>query len=156
MPRIDDQGTERIMRNRAMTFLEFVATRLMGPAISGTCWKCPICDGGGPSFSIRPPLGNYPIKFKCHRCGSWGDEADLLRHFYPGEKYPQQLVRLDQFRQDFEAELKLARDARPATTFSFPGITGMEAPRVDRKAVATAWANLSTGRRSTCSLQPAL
>jgi len=68
----------------------------LGPPAYGSSWYCPFCDpdgggglsqrGGKPeskwaSFSVRPPFRKYAIKFKCHRCQTWGDEHDLLRKF---------------------------------------------------------------------------
>ena len=87
-----------------MTFLEFVAERLMGPSVAGSCWRCPFCDSSHGSLSIRPPKQGFPVKFKCHRCGIWGDESDLMKEFYPGEDWPRRRVRLDQWRNDFKQE----------------------------------------------------
>src|SRR5436309_716537 len=73
-----------------MTFLEFVAHELLGPPKGRASWNCPYCDPNNEmewaSFSVRPPLNNYPIKFRCHRCHRWGDEHDLLNVVYPGEE----------------------------------------------------------------------
>ena len=87
-----------------MTFLEFVAERLMGPPVSGSNWHCPFCASRRTSLSVRPPLDGYAIKFKCHRCAMWGDEFDLVKEFYPGEDYPRRRVRLDQWRKDWERD----------------------------------------------------
>ena len=87
-----------------MTFLEYVAERLMGPPVCGSCWRCPYCDSPHASFSVRPPKPGYKVKFKCFRCGMWGDEYDLLKEFYPGEQYPRRRVRLDQWYRDWQRE----------------------------------------------------
>ena len=81
-----------------MTFLEFVDRRLMGPPPL----HCPFHDDAHPSFSIRPPKGKYPIKYKCWGCGAWGDEHDLLRPFDPRDNYQQRLQRIAELREEFE------------------------------------------------------
>ncbi len=86
------------------SFLEYVAHRLMGRPLSGSCWRCPFCDSPHGSLSIRPPKGDYPIKYRCFRCGAWGDEHDLLRAFNPEDDYPHRRNRLDQWRQDCERD----------------------------------------------------
>src|SRR5262245_29229125 len=77
-----------------MTFLNFVFHELLGPPAYGSSWFCPWCNPNGDRFtdgdetwaslSVLPPRGSYPIKFKCHWCGVWGDEHDLIRKRYPG------------------------------------------------------------------------
>lgn len=119
-----------------MSFLEFVAERLMGQPVSGSCWNCPYCVSSGPSFSVRPPLGNYSIKFKCHRCGKWGDEMDLLKLFFPEDDYSVRLTRVQELRLDFE------RTTAP-TTAAIPirgegGVRNMNQPR----DVGLVWANV--------------
>jgi hypothetical protein len=34
------------------------------------------------SFTVRPPKMDYPIKYRCHRCGAWGDQYDLIKKVY--------------------------------------------------------------------------
>ena len=75
-----------------MTFLEYICRELLGPPRFGERqWHCPFCDPGKEqewvSFSVRPPKGNYPIKYCCHRCHRWGDEHDLVRHLDPSLSY---------------------------------------------------------------------
>ncbi|MCI0639583.1 MAG: hypothetical protein L0Y72_18915 [Gemmataceae bacterium] len=73
-----------------MTFLQYVCWELLGPPAYGSAWHCPFCDPGSEqewaSFSVRPPLGSHPIKFRCHRCQRWGDEHDILKHALPGDE----------------------------------------------------------------------
>jgi hypothetical protein len=88
-----------------MSFLEYVCQKLMGPAVRGGMWCCPYHPDKDPSFSVRPAKGDFPIKFACFGCGQWGDEFDLMRLYFPNENYPQHRVRLDKWRQDFEAEV---------------------------------------------------
>jgi len=64
-----------------MTFLEYVADRLMGPPTDGRAWRCPFCDSDHGSFSIRQPKRGYRIRYRCFRCGEWGDEYDLLKRY---------------------------------------------------------------------------
>jgi hypothetical protein len=72
-----------------MTFLEFAFHELLGPPRGERSWHCPACDPNREMewvcCSVLPPLGSYPIKWKCHNCGAWGDEHDLLRLLFPGE-----------------------------------------------------------------------
>lgn len=96
------------------SFLEFVAARLLGPAVSGSYWNCPFCDSSSASLSVRPPKAGYKVKFKCFRCATWGDQFDLMKEFYPGEDYPRRRVRLDSWRRDYEAELE--PDADPSSS----------------------------------------
>jgi hypothetical protein len=82
-----------------MTFLEFIFTEECDHLASGNYWYCPFCnpsgdretDGGKTwaSVSILPPKQRpngswYPIKFRCHWCGKFGDEKDLIEQLYPG------------------------------------------------------------------------
>lgn len=71
---------------RYPSFLFELCVSLLGPPAYGSSWHCPYCDPEGesnwPSFSVRPPLKNHAIKFRCHRCKVWGDEHDLLAKFY--------------------------------------------------------------------------
>jgi hypothetical protein len=79
-----------------MTFLHFFCCETLGPPRYGSSWPCPFCDpdheSEWASFSVRPPYGNYPIKWKCHRCHRWGDEWDLLRLLYPKDPTTRSLV----------------------------------------------------------------
>jgi hypothetical protein len=73
-----------------MSFLEYVCEVLMGRPVYGHSWLCPFHDERNPSFSVRPPKQRadgtwYPIKYQCHACHTWGDEVDLLRHFFPDD-----------------------------------------------------------------------
>ncbi len=81
-----------------ITFLEYVCERLMGPPQASRSWCCPYHDDTNPSFTVRPPKKRpngteYPIKYRCHACGEWGDERDLLRHFYPKDTQAQFVAR---------------------------------------------------------------
>src|SRR5438552_3419051 len=71
---------------RRMTFLQFCCYQLLDDP---RC--CPWCDADGDaewkSFSILPPKKRsngswYDIKFRCHRCGKFGDELDLAMKVY--------------------------------------------------------------------------
>lgn len=75
-----------VKREPPMTFLRFVCWEVLGPPIYGS-WLCPYCDplqmSKWASLSVLPPKGSYAIKFRCHNCGRWGDEHDLMRLVYP-------------------------------------------------------------------------
>jgi len=83
-----------------MTLLEFVCRRLMGKPVAGSCWRCPFCLSNGPSFFVRTNME----KFKCYRCGQWGDEMDLLKLFHPQDDYSKRLERMRELRDDYERE----------------------------------------------------
>jgi len=93
-----------------MTLLEFVIERTYGsPAYrSGdrATWHCPRHDDTNPSFSTRPPRPGFKDRFQCFSCGWWGDEYDILREFYPGERFPELRVRLNALRIDWEQEVQ--------------------------------------------------
>jgi hypothetical protein len=86
-----------------MTFLEFVARKLMGPPAYGSSWCCPFHDDTSPSFHITPPKDNFPIKYKCFGCGAWGDEFDLLKHFHPRDNYSDRCDRRKTLSREFES-----------------------------------------------------
>jgi hypothetical protein len=69
------------------SFLEYVCWALLDSPACGSSWFCPFCHEQAEnqewaSFSVRPPLGKYPIKWKCHRCHKWGDAIDLIMFIY--------------------------------------------------------------------------
>lgn len=94
------------------TFLEYVATRLMGEASCHHCdgsvsWLCPFCgERGGDSrgFRVLPHKPQYKDRYKCHRCGEFGDEKDLVEHFNK-DASPQQIQKLlTTFAEDFDRD----------------------------------------------------
>jgi len=101
-----------------MSFLEYLARILMGPPVSGTSWQCPFC-GSSRGFSVRPPLPDKPVKFKCFRCSACGDEHDLIQLFRPDLRndYGRRSMELDRLRAEFEAGGKAEPTAptRPGT-----------------------------------------
>jgi hypothetical protein len=122
-----------------MTFLEYVCRRLMGPPVSGSCWRCPFCDSSGPSFSVRPPKPGYPVKFKCFRCGEWGDEYDLMKLCHPNGGFSERRNRLDQWRQDYERDTPILHRGPGSTQ------TVNQQPHIhcdEPGNVELAWANL--------------
>jgi hypothetical protein len=100
-----------------MTFLHWLCTKLMGKAVSGSSWHCPVCGSPRASFSVRPPLPDKPVKYKCWRCSAWGDEYDLLKVFYPELNYPGRCRRLDELRAEYE---QAAGPEQAAATTTFP------------------------------------
>lgn len=135
-----------------MTFLEFVCRRLIGrPSGSSLCraWRCPSCQDGKRTLTVRPPKGNYRIRFKCHKCQWWGDEADMMRHFHPTENYPQHRARLDLWHEEYQRDVEagtLPDAGGPAPALSFsprsPGTTpppvNPAMPAEQREALETA------------------
>lgn len=108
-----------------ITFLEFVCEHLMGPPLHGRSWRCPFhSPDNHPSFSVRPPKqrpdgGWHPIKFRCHACGTWGDEWDLILNFYQDEQRHQHLKRLRAFQSQYEQ-----LTGQPAQNISYRGKRG--------------------------------
>jgi hypothetical protein len=101
-----------------MTLLEYVAEKLLGPSDRYGYWDCPRC--GKHKFHCKPHKPPHPDKFKCFACDFWGDEFDLLRHFFPGEKYRQLETRLHGFQLEYDRDVQEGRVSQP-TIFS-PGI----------------------------------
>jgi hypothetical protein len=105
-----------------MTFLEYLCERLIGPPAKPggregeTYWLCPFHDDSNPSFHTLPHKPEYKDRWLCFGCGNRGDEADLVKAFYPGEDWPRRRLRLDQWRQEFEARAEREQDAPPETT----------------------------------------
>lgn len=98
------------------SFLEFVCQRLMGhPAFrsgGSPYWSCPRHEDAHASFHIRPVKAGLKNRFSCWSCGWWGDVADLVKEFYPGEDWPRRRVRLERWRRDFESEQPETDDTR--------------------------------------------
>lgn len=125
-----------------MTFLEYVAERLMGPPLSRSggrsVWHCPRHEDVHPSFSTRPPKPGFKDRFQCFACGFWGDVADLVKEFYPGEDYGQRRARIAAWRINFASE------AQPEpVAINNPGMgstLGTELPRNDSRDLDVAWA----------------
>jgi hypothetical protein len=86
-----------------MIFLEYVCRQLMGPPAYGRTWRCPFHDDHNPSFNVRPPKAGYKDRYRCWGCDAWGDEADIVKHFFPNESYTERLERLKDLRAEFEA-----------------------------------------------------
>jgi len=90
---------------------------------------------------VRPPKAGYKVKFKCWRCGEWGDEFDLMKDAYPNEDYPSRRVRLEQWRRDYEREA--------TSILRGPGSTKnmkqqqTQSRRNDPQDVASAWASVT-------------
>ena len=63
------------------SFLEYIFHQQFGRGP----WSCPYCESR--HFSVRPAKDGKPVKFKCFKCESWGDEWDLLKLMFPRENY---------------------------------------------------------------------
>ncbi len=85
-------------------FLRYVAERLMGPPTyeSGgrATWVCPFCDDQT-AFSVLPHRDGFKDRYRCHRCGAWGDEYDLSKLFFDRENFEVRRKRLLEWQQDF-------------------------------------------------------
>ena len=120
-----------------MTFLEYVARQLMGPPQTGTYWHCPFCDSDHGSFMVRRPKAGCRVRYKCLRCDAWGDESDLIKHFYPREDYGQRVDRLATMRSEFE---RGAKPKSPVSPLRGRGsLTFIEGPRNDWHDVEIVW-----------------
>ncbi|MGA2064139.1 MAG: CHC2 zinc finger domain-containing protein [Thermoguttaceae bacterium] len=94
-----------------MTFLEYVAERLMGPPASRSSgrstWLCPFHDESNPSFCTLPPKAGCKDRFRCFGCGAWGDEYDLMKLFYDRENFSERRDRMEQWREDWKRDQPL-------------------------------------------------
>ncbi len=111
--------------------------------MSGAYWKCPYCHCSRATFSVRPPLADKPIKFKCFRCAKWGDELDLLTFFYPNETYAQRLERMESLQDDYDRKVPPPRPSSPRGS-------GSEVPEAadDPRAMHMAFANMTDKQRT--------
>jgi hypothetical protein len=113
----------------AMPFAEALGRKLLGPPthFEGSCahWSCPKC--GSRKFHLRPVKAGLKDRFSCWSCDWWGDEADLLAHFYPRETWPDRQERLRRLRGQWERgepvkqRLVGEHQMRAVATFSSPG-----------------------------------
>ncbi len=91
-----------------MTFLEYVAERLMGPPASRSgrrlMWCCPFHCESNPSFCTLPPKHGNKDRYRCFACGVWGDEYDLMKLFYDNENFAQRRERMDAWREDHQRD----------------------------------------------------
>jgi hypothetical protein len=85
--------------DRDWVFTEFCCRRTLGPPERGAVWSCPFCDA--PEFRVRESDG----RFKCERCGAWGDVLDLAKFCFPGSPFGDRLERIAEWRRDFDREL---------------------------------------------------
>ena len=85
-----------------MTFLEFVYRKLLGPPAAGVCYRCPDCDHKTPSVTINPPKAGHAVKFRCHRCGAFGDEFDVLK-LVGVRHYGDRIARIQELRAEYDA-----------------------------------------------------
>jgi hypothetical protein len=119
-----------------ITFLEFCFRRLVGPpASSRKYFRCPWCVHRNPSVVINEPLGNNAIKFRCHRCLTWGDEFDLVWQFHPTSRYGQRLTIVLDLRAEYE---KWVAEGCPSggVPFSPTGMQGAHIPVEGRRHTA--------------------
>jgi hypothetical protein len=97
-----------------MTFLQYVAERLMGPPARRSAtygesyWCCPFHNDTHPSFHTLPSKPEFKDRWCCFGCGMRGDEADLMRELMSGEDWPRRRARLMEWRQDYERECEQA------------------------------------------------
>jgi hypothetical protein len=116
-------------------------------------WCCPFHNDTNPSFHTRPHNPDYKDRWNCFGCGKWGDEADLLKEFYPNEDWPQRRARLDRLAQDYQREVKPERNQQQTPTqshhFSFrgPGRPNPTESKDNPGKVAQAWADLTKEER---------
>jgi hypothetical protein len=68
------------------TFLEYVCLQLLGPPArpggsrGESFWPCPFCADHGAHFHTLPRKPGKRDYWRCHRCGAWGDEVQLLKN----------------------------------------------------------------------------
>src|SRR5690349_373714 len=89
-------------RERDHELLGHLLYRYFGPR-QGNSWPCSHCHRRNPSVMLNEVLGDHRIKWRCAHCFQWGDEYDILRLFYPRERFPQLRDRLTDEREAWEA-----------------------------------------------------
>ncbi|MBI1913483.1 MAG: hypothetical protein HYS12_01825 [Planctomycetes bacterium] len=137
-----------------MTFLQYVAERLLGPparkggSAGESYWCCPFHADTSPSFHTMPSKVDFKDRYRCFGCGAQGDEPDLMRGLMPPETWPQRRQRLDQWRQEYEREVEAARTA--PTGGAAKVFIAEETGRLQDHplAVAAAWADLTEIERN--------
>jgi hypothetical protein len=144
-----------------MTFLEYVAERLLGPPArrcgkGDSYWNCPFHGDTNPSFHTMPHKSGFKDRWCCFGCGTRGDEADLMKEFYQGEGWPRRKARLEQWRQEYEREGGQTSRPAPALAPAVPssslrgaGSVRADAANDDPAAAASAWDRLTRDERDT-------
>jgi len=128
-----------------MTFFEFLCEHLLGPPWDErgggeSYFDCPEC--GGSRFHTRPQKAGYKDRVSCWACGWWGDEMDLLRHFFPRETYAKRQQRLTSIRDAYEREHgRRERDCEERSAIH-PGAGEV----AQAHGVQTIWRLLESGR----------
>jgi hypothetical protein len=99
-----------------MTFLQYVATALLGKPISKGgqpgewYWECPFC--GKEKFHTLPSRKENKDKFRCFVCGEWGDEWDIITKIALPERPGREQARLfHQLKQAYEAGSQPGHDS---------------------------------------------
>jgi hypothetical protein len=110
-----------------ITFLEYTCERYMGPPVYGRSWNCLFHEDLTPSLVVRPPKQRpdgtwYPVKYKCFSCGAWGDEVDLIRHFYPDDTKLQFVKRWQSLCDGYQH----LTGKQPPSTYSLSGRRGQK------------------------------
>jgi hypothetical protein len=134
-----------------MTFLEYVAERLLGPPARHTAthgdsyWCCPFHNDTNPSFHTMPSKPGFKDRWMCFSCGMRGDEADLMKGMMPGEDWNRRRARLMEWQQDYE------REAAASDVFS-PGTGRWTDPSTrheeqERRLAESAWPDLTDAER---------
>lgn len=141
-----------------MTFLEFICRKLIGPPTSSKCngesyWPCPHC--GSEKFHTMPHKPPHKDRFTCWVCPFRGDAADLMRYFYPHERYPQHLDRLADLQHEYDCEMGRAAESLQSAPAGGPGQAatsssgepGMMSRAFDHRRVSDTWAELTRDER---------
>jgi hypothetical protein len=97
-----------------MTFLEYIIERKLGEPSSrggdGTYWPCPHC--GSDRFHTMPHRYGCKDRFRCWKCGWWGDEHDFLIETRRGTSYAQRCRLLADLRTEYDRQqAKVKRSA---------------------------------------------
>ncbi len=130
-----------------MTFLEFVYRKYLGPPASGICYRCPYCAHPSPSVTINPPKEGMAVKFRCHRCKSFGDEFDVLK-LAGVRDYGDRRLQVAELRKEYESLLQpgaapTSRSTKHQHPPLLPRGVGSVAPEHDRQALELAYADLT-------------
>ena len=135
------------------TLLEYVCEQVIGPPTKShgngeSQWPCPKCTH--PRFHTLPHHTKYKDRFRCWSCPFRGDVFDLLRHYYPRDRFPELKARLTDFQAEYD-RLPPTRLIPTRSPIPLRGVGRNEAnsdmstpAEIDR-----AWAAMTEGEKAT-------
>lgn len=74
---------------------------------SGERWHCSLHKSGYPTIRLLPVSAGGKERWRCDKCGAWGDLHDLLRDKFPTEDFSERQDRIKRWKAEYEAEVRL-------------------------------------------------